>query len=257
MVPWPDAAADVIDALERAYERTREVYRFSKKHTEHRRGDYAAISSGISFGGGQQRVGNLKDSEHNKAVVRNVLLNNPAMQRAAGIIDSIFMAYAPKMYTHYANILHSVCAQNPGLEVNFMHNVFAAATFNLGPRTSTLPHLDHLNIAGGLCALVAMGDFEESGSEDVYIILWDLGLMVRFPRRTIIFLPSALFLHSNTIVTAGRRYSLTMYTAGGLARWVECDGMSQKAYLAAGHRLKKTGEERWKEALDMFPVWDD
>ena len=218
----------------------------------------------------RKRVGNLKDTPHNTKVVRETLFNNPAMVRIAGFVDSecgpsivgmtlmrstgIFRTYFPRMYDDYARIIHSLCEQDPSLQHNFSNNVFTAATFNLGPRATTMPHLDHLNIAGGMCAIIALGDFDED--EDAYLVIHDLNLMIRFPRGTVIFLPSALLLHSNTVMKSGRRYSMTMYTAGGLARWVECDGMSQKTYLASGRAPKMTGQERWEHALERFPVYE-
>ncbi|RPD53493.1 hypothetical protein L227DRAFT_513268, partial [Lentinus tigrinus ALCF2SS1-6] len=104
--------------------------------------------------------------------------------------------------------------------------------------------------------VVALGDFD--ADEGGHLILWDLNLMIRFPRGAMIFLPSALLVHSNTMVPDDqRRYSFTQYTAGGLARWVECGFRSQKEFLAGGGRFMRTPQQRWEDGLRKFPRWSE
>lgn len=171
------------------------------------------------------------------------------------IVAGTFRNVAPKMHCEYNYILSTVCKDNPTLRKNFPNSVFAGVTFNFGPQACTVEHKDHLNIPTGWCAVVALGDFD--ADEGGHLIVWDLKLMIRFPRGGVIFLPSALFSHSNTVVPKGqRRYSFTQYTAGGLARWVECGCMSQKEFIRRGYRFSRSPQERWAEGLRRFPDWD-
>ncbi|RPD52107.1 hypothetical protein L227DRAFT_515345 [Lentinus tigrinus ALCF2SS1-6] len=254
--PCPQGYDHVLDEAERAYQVAHEQYHFKPCQWSHRRGPFPCVSCGGSYGGGQQRVGNLKHSAHNRAVLEDCLLNNWAIRNLAGLVNRTFRNVAPDMYREYGDILTKVCENDPRVRKNFSNSVFAAATFNFGPQTCTKPHKDHLNVPTGWCAVVALGDFD--ADEGGHLIVWDLNLMIRFPRGTIIFLPSALFLHSNTTVPKGQcRYSFTQYTAGGLARWVECGFMSQKEFLRRGHAFSRTAQRRWEEGLARLPKWSN
>jgi hypothetical protein len=66
-----------------------------------------------------------------------------------------------------------------------------------------------------------------------HLILCDCKLILEFPPRCTILIPSAGFFHSNTWITEHKtRYSFTKYTVGALFRWVECGFRSEKDYLA-------------------------
>ncbi|TFK80666.1 hypothetical protein K466DRAFT_503500, partial [Polyporus arcularius HHB13444] len=240
--------------VETQFERVSKAYNFKPSQRNHRRGDFEAVPTGPSYGGGQQHVGNLKDTPHNRAVIDDYLLKNEDVINLAGFVDSVFQNAAHELHAEYGRVLESICERHPHVRRNFVNSVFAGVTFNLGPRAYTVPHTDHLNIPTGWCAVVALGDFNPD--EGGHLILWDLNLLIRFPRGAIIFLPSALLVHSNTIVPEGqRRYSLTQYTAGGLTRWVECGFRSQKDFLAGGGQFTRTSQQRWEEGLSRFPTW--
>lgn len=220
-----------------------------------------------------QRVGNLKDSKHNRCLLQNHLLNNANVVRLAGYVDctsvptrpnlkltavsisACFANVAPAMHRQYARTLRLVCEDNPALWRNFDNSVFAGVNFNFGPQACTVEHTDHLNIPTGWCAVVALGSFDPD--EGGHLILWDLNVFIRFPRSCVIFLPSAILRHSNTSLPADQhRYSFTQYTAGGLARWVECGFMSQKEFQATGGTFARTPQQRWEEGLARLPQWD-
>ncbi|TFK87317.1 hypothetical protein K466DRAFT_491087 [Polyporus arcularius HHB13444] len=244
----------VLDRVEARFERVSRSYSFKPTQVVHRRGRFKSVPCGPSFGGGQSRVGNLKDTPRNRSIIEEVLLSDDDVANLAGFVDSAFQNAAAELHAEYGRILNSICDRHPNVRRNFSNSVFAGATFNLGPRAYTVPHTDHLNIPTGWCAVVALGDF--NADEGGHLILWDLNLMIRFPRGAAIFLPSALLTHSNTIVPEGqRRYSFTQYTAGGLARWVECGFMSQKEYLRRGHQFSRTPQQRWEAGLAKFPKW--
>ncbi|RDX50983.1 hypothetical protein OH76DRAFT_1348165 [Lentinus brumalis] len=195
------------------------------------------------------------DTVHNRQVIDRELLQNEDVINLAGFVDAAFQNMAYDLHEEYGRVLTSICDNDPKIRRNFTNSVFAGVTFNLGPQACTIPHTDHLNIPTGWCAVVALGDF--NADEGGHLILWDLNVVIRFPRGAIIFLPSALLIHSNTVVPEGqRRYSFTQYTAGGLARWVECGYMSQKEFLQRGHVFQRTPQQRWEEGLRRFPRWN-
>lgn len=59
---------------------------FTDKQRDHRRGTYRCLGIGISFGGGQQRPGNLRNGSRNTAQLDG-LLNLACFKRLAGFID--------------------------------------------------------------------------------------------------------------------------------------------------------------------------
>ena len=62
---------------------------FTAKQSDHRRGTYRCLGVGISFGGGQQRPGNLRNTKRNDAQLDG-LLDLPCFRRLGGFIDSSF-----------------------------------------------------------------------------------------------------------------------------------------------------------------------
>ena len=131
-----------------------------------------------------------------------------------------FAGWAPDMFQQYGEYRQQLLDRSPDLRVKFSGSVWSAATFNFGPRTETLPHLDSKNLACGWCAITALGDYDPD--KGGHLILWDLGLVIRFPPGSTILIPSSLLYHSNTSIQDGEtRCSFTQYTAGALFRWVD------------------------------------
>jgi hypothetical protein len=148
---------------------------------------------------------------------------------------------------------------NPSLKRNFAAgvSVFAAATFNFGPRTVTFPHLDFANLAWGWCAITALGDFDPD--KGGHLILWDLKLIIRFPPGSTILIPSALIRHSNTSIQPHeKRFSFTQYTGAGIFRFVDNGFRSDEDVNAAGLSLDEQAarvearKKRWVEGLKMY-----
>jgi hypothetical protein len=120
----------------------------------------------------------------------------------------------------YEDILNQLFDNDPTLVRNFQKSIFTACTFNLGPNTITLDHLDSANVAHGLCAITALGNYNPKLGG--HIALFDLGLIIEFPPGSTILLPSAVFRHGNTPIQPGEtRMSFTQYVAGGLFRYVK------------------------------------
>ncbi|RDX39928.1 hypothetical protein OH76DRAFT_1366997, partial [Lentinus brumalis] len=218
---------------------------------QHRRGGYWSVNSGFSIGGGQTRVENLAHTPREQRIL-DVLLNDPDICRIANFASGSLLTHAPDVHKYYEETMDALLAADSSLRRNFVNNVFAAATFNLGPRAVTHVHLDHLNLAFGLCAVTALGnyDYKKGG----HIVLWDAKMVIEFPPGSTILLPSAIIRHSNVAIQSGEtRHSLTQYSAGGLFRWTRCGFRSQKDYLAAGFDMQ-TEYDDWKDGYLKFRV---
>jgi hypothetical protein len=162
----------------------------------------------------------------------------------------LFQAYFPRIYESYQQNLEELTLRHPWLRRNFPGTPFAAASFNFGPRTLCYPHRDWGNVSWGECAVTALGDYD--ADKGGHLVLWDLGLVVRFPPGTVIFLPSALVRHSNTPVAAHeRRYSFAQYTSGGLFRWVANGFMTAPRGLVESVEVQ---QKRWAEGVGMFSM---
>ncbi|PPQ76067.1 hypothetical protein CVT26_004586 [Gymnopilus dilepis] len=245
---WDNVVANVDAAMvhARLTGKRDEVFPKRPEDNEHRRGIFSAIPSGVSFGGGQTRPGNLSHPPKKQAII-NELLSNEDVQRVAGFQSSCLGFYFPKVYEDYACNLYPLYEAHPHLQTNFPDiSIYPACTFNLGPLTATLEHTDAANVPYGLCAITAFGDFDpEKGG---HLILFDLKLVIEFPPGSTILIPSSILRHGNTpIVGEGAgsyRMSLTQYCAGGLFRWVSYGFKTAKTLLS-----EPGGEER-KRAID-------
>lgn len=97
---WPDVVSQAVNAMARA---CRDARQHGWLPAAHRRGRYLALTTGVSFGGGQkvlftssrcywyswliQRPGNLVNSRFYKRLIRR-LLRNKAIRRLAGFQSS-------------------------------------------------------------------------------------------------------------------------------------------------------------------------
>lgn len=81
------------------------------------------------------------------------------------------------------------------------------------------------------------------------MVLWDFGLVVDFPAGSTVLIPSAIVVHSNTMIKSSEtRFSIVQYVAGGLFRWVE------NGYSTQDHNSKEGWEQngQWEKAIKMF-----
>ncbi|THU82217.1 hypothetical protein K435DRAFT_691979, partial [Dendrothele bispora CBS 962.96] len=235
--------------------------RLSKKQKRGRRDVENHAGTGASFGGGQKEPCNLRLSKNQDRLITSILLSSFSFQCIAGFANSLFAAYAPLTYALYRESMNKLFDSDATLRRPFLKSVFAAVTFNLGPRTRTRPHTDQANLSFGWCAITALGNFDPDCGG--HLILWDLGLMIRFPPGSTILIPSALLVHSNAPVSSHEtRYSVVQYSAAGLFRWVHNGCQSDKTFKenATAEQLVNWEEERrerWVRCADKFSYWND
>ncbi|KAJ7834833.1 hypothetical protein B0H13DRAFT_1913881 [Mycena leptocephala] len=177
-----------------------------------RRGPFRSKSVGVSMGAARMNpCPSLTDSPR---TCRHPATRHRAFPTDRRLCERIFRSYAPILHEHYRSTMAALYCHLSHLPRNFdeFTSVFAAATFNFGPWTITLPHLDFANLAWGWCAVTALGNFDPD--KGGHLILWDLRIVIHFPPGSSILLPSAILRHSNVSIQQGEtRYSFTQYTA--------------------------------------------
>ncbi|KAJ7780830.1 hypothetical protein DFH07DRAFT_729518, partial [Mycena maculata] len=256
---WPQVCKEATEALARA-RRTAERLGVWIAGSAHRRGGYFKLTTGVSFGGGQKRPGNL----WNTKIMCNLidrLLRNSAIRRWASFQSTGFAMYAPKLYKYYCKVLKALFEQHPGLHHIFSNSVFPSATFNCGPDAVTFDHLDFLNLSHGLCGITCSGNFDHTRSALLH--MRQLRIVIQFPSGSSMLIPSGSCDHGNTPLQEGEtRHSFTQYAAGGLFRWAAYGFQSAKSLLAtpggkeAKARFDGVPGSRWRWALDLFSKYD-
>ncbi|KAF8149529.1 hypothetical protein B0H34DRAFT_667460 [Crassisporium funariophilum] len=183
-------------------------------------GNYFTLTSGISFGGGQTEPQNLVHTREEQQLIDSLLLNDNVECVAAFQSESLGYI-APRVYediaVHIAKLMLAAGSdkKRDQLRSNFSLSVYPAGTFNLGPETVTVLHNDGKSSRYNLCAVTVAGHFDSKRGG--HLILYDLKLIVEFPRGSTILLPSALLRHGNTAIQPGEEcVSFTQYCAGGL-----------------------------------------
>ncbi|KAH9890586.1 hypothetical protein C8Q73DRAFT_793029 [Cubamyces lactineus] len=185
----------------------------------HRRGKFATLARGVSFGGGQTAPTNMGNDAHHEEVL-SALCGNKAIQRLAGFGSSVLSTYAPRVYERMQDRLGTLYQADPSLQKNFKNSIYPAASFNFGRKTVCYPHTDAANDPCNYCQITALGRYDPRRS--AHFVMYDSELIIEFPPGATIFTLSAIERHGNTPLEEGEtRQSFMQYCAGGLLRWVE------------------------------------
>ncbi|KAJ7276989.1 hypothetical protein C8J57DRAFT_1061498 [Mycena rebaudengoi] len=232
--------------------------RFPAAMRIHRRGLYAAVSVGLSYGKGQQIPSWLDTKEYTEMVEK--LLINRAVGRLAGFADAAFALWAPRLYKYYREYDAALHTRHPHLRRPFASSVFFCSCFNFGPNVWTFRHRDVLNLAFGWCAVQALGNFDHK--KGGHLILWDLKLVVEFPAGALILLPSATIAHSNIPVQEGEeRASFTQFSAGGIFRYIDNNFQTveklEESDPAEYECLMALKASRWENGLKLLSTLDE
>ncbi|KAF8179786.1 hypothetical protein K438DRAFT_1977147 [Mycena galopus ATCC 62051] len=196
------AGQDYLDAAAAAFCAIRDAggeARFPASMRKHRRGLFAAMNVGLSYGKGQKLPSWLHNKEY--TALADGLLANPYLNRLAGFADSAFALWAPRLYADYRAHDTGLRTRHPHLRRPFERSVFFCAAFNFGPNAWTFRHRDVFNLAFGWCAVQAFRNFD--ATKGGHLVLWDLKLVVEFLAGVLILLPSATIAHSNVPVQPG------------------------------------------------------
>ncbi|RDB18281.1 hypothetical protein Hypma_000647 [Hypsizygus marmoreus] len=197
-------------------------------------GDFVALPTGVSFGGGQAVPQSLYHPP-GRAELIDHLVADKNIARIAGFQSSAFATCTPKLYQHYCEASKSPFAYH-SLIRNSSNSIFAATSFNCGPRTVSI---------------------RPSSKRSPYIVQSQACGRVS-PGSTILF-PSAAVEHGNTPVSPNETcLSMAQYTSSGLFRWVaygfrpwpaKRKGLCQPFDLGEG--------ERWMRDINMFSKLGD
>ncbi|KAJ7479921.1 hypothetical protein FB451DRAFT_1240142, partial [Mycena latifolia] len=214
-----------------------------KEDLHHRRGNFACINCGTWFGQGQE-------------------VRFSFYQSALGRVAEQYGLNFPKKYNKYAELKSALKCQNLKMRMPFPKSVLCACTYNLGPQTCCDGHRDCGNKWDGGCAITAGGDFDHTCGG--HIVLEEFKLVIQFPSRSMVIIPPAVVMHSNTPITEHEeRFSFTQYTAGGLFRWVEYGHQTEEGLKKKSFRewVKLTSsaarEARVAQGLDSFSKYND
>nr|GAT50650.1 predicted protein [Mycena chlorophos] len=193
-----------------------------KKKRSLRRGDHRAETVGVGVGNGRKGPKNFRSDD--EAILETLLASAP-FTRIAGFsncapstaprprtnkLTAIFSNFAPRLHNYYQDTMDALFDWDPRLRRIFKRgvSVFPSCTFNFGPQTVTIPHLDLLNLAWGWCFITAFGNFDSN--KGGHLILWDLKRVIRFPPGATIAIPLALLRHSNVSIQQDEtRFSFT------------------------------------------------
>ncbi|KAJ7723135.1 hypothetical protein B0H16DRAFT_1737346 [Mycena metata] len=232
--------------------------RFPAEMKKHRRGLFAAINVGLSYGKGQSTPCWL-DAKDYRALAEEMLAN-AGIQRMAGFADAAFAIWAPRLHAYYKQCDAKLRTLLPDLRRPFVGSVYFCAAFNFGRNVWTFKHRDVLNLAFGWCAIQALGRYDATLGG--HLVLWDLELVVEFPHGALILLPSATVAHSNIPVREGEeRVSFTQFSAGGIFRYVDNGGRTvaelERDEPGEYERLSARMASRWEEGLGLLSTLDE
>ncbi|KAJ6456564.1 hypothetical protein C8R47DRAFT_929847, partial [Mycena vitilis] len=98
--------------------------RFPASMRRHRRGLFAAINVGVSYGKGQTTPCWLNNKEYDELV--DGLLANDHIARLAGFADAAFALWAPRLYGYYRKYDQALHTHFPKLRRPFARSVFSS-----------------------------------------------------------------------------------------------------------------------------------
>ncbi|KAI0309043.1 hypothetical protein OF83DRAFT_1072616, partial [Amylostereum chailletii] len=244
---WDVAMARLAALLEEERSRVEETFQGEMGH--HRRGDYAALSFGLSYGGGQK----VRFDAHTRLLER--VLGTEDAQRLAGFGSDGLASYFPKAYRHHRERMQELLDSDDLLQLPFKCSVYPTCTLNMGPRSACHDHNDCTNYSVLPCSVTVLVSFNPD--EGGHFYFWDLKMVVRFPPGATILLSSSGLRHGNVGIKDGEtRYSVTQYCVGGLVRWVSYFCVPAKLVSDDERdRLDRERLEGWREQLSRLSFY--
>ncbi|KAF8062589.1 hypothetical protein FPV67DRAFT_1783365 [Lyophyllum atratum] len=115
-IPGDKVIRNVVASMECARDEGLQKQSISADSVHHRRGDFVALATGTSHGGGQKQPGNLKHTPLQGHLIQH-LLGDRNIQRIAGFQSSAFAVFSPKLYGHYATVLRDLYDNDPSLQI--------------------------------------------------------------------------------------------------------------------------------------------
>lgn len=169
------------------------------------------------------------------------------------------------MYATYSEAHKRIIAENALLDCLHAPDParipFASIAANLGPQTVCYKHRDLKNKANGLCIVYVLGNFDYRRGG--HIVLHEPRLVVEMRPGDALFIPSAAITHETVPIFEGElRYSIVIYTSGGLFRWVDAGSQSKIDWMVSDpsnhdvHFSSGKVEQRWKDGWSKYYTLD-
>lgn len=109
---WGKVIADAERVINEVREEGLGRNHFQAKDLHSRRGDFVVLATGVSFGGGQQRPGNLVHSAPRRRLLEK-LLSNKSIQRIAGFQSSeFFCSDSVRRRRYHLRCFCQLCSQD-------------------------------------------------------------------------------------------------------------------------------------------------
>ena len=143
-----------------------------------------------------------------------------------------------------------------GLVLPYCMLPFAAITVNFGPHTICNWHRDFANLAWGWCIIIVLGSFD--GTKGGHLVLEEPKIIMEVWPGCIVFLPSACITHRNVPLAdpdAEYRFSIVLYSAGGLFRWLALGNRTVTSLSASAKKWARSwreGKSRWEKGVAVF-----
>jgi hypothetical protein len=139
----------------------------------------------------------------------------------------------------------------PALDSRFSQGIWSGAAWNFPPKAVSVPHRDSNNPHAFPCVVSAGGDFDADVGG--MIVLWDLGIFVRFPPTSTVMLTSGDCTHFNVPVRPTEsRWSVTQYMAGPLITWVRRRFRKESELTAAEKAEERSARMRRGESRHLY-----
>jgi hypothetical protein len=181
--------------------------------------------------------------------------SNDSVVSAAKYINGAFRTWFPQLHQMYEEYHRALLQNDPTLSPPSPYLLFAAMVANFGPETVCNMHRDMLNLAYGLCVVIALGQFDYNVRG--HLVLHEAKLIIPFRPGDIILFPSAAIVHQNIPIQTGKtRSSMTWFSSGSLFRWVDQEFQSSSSLRESNHpawqELQAGGINRWNDGCSKF-----
>jgi len=282
---WSDVEKDASKSHPRCQ---RECF-IQSKAVRHRRGNFAGLITGVSFGGSQKVSAEYchqwkTTNESQAQETSKTALSIPPSSHHSSLIllfnawlDLLHVSYfmvilsvsnpfifqrlsayfAPRLFHYYRKELGTLFTSNSSLHITSL-GVLACHHLQLWPIYNHLPPYRSGQPVFWVVLHYCLSPFDPHRGG--HLILWDLGLVIDFPPGSTILIPSALVRHSNTVIQPGEEcYSLTHYAAGGLFCYVSNGLCSDKTFMkeateAELKQWRRIVSKRWSDVWAFSKV---
>ncbi|KAJ7217453.1 hypothetical protein C8J57DRAFT_1095808, partial [Mycena rebaudengoi] len=200
---------------------------------------------------------NIKHALAN-AVEVAILMQTEGLQDVADFQNAIYRAFAPKLHTYSENAVDLIFAHDSELH-RVYPGAFSAAEFHLGGLESP-PRLHDKDFLHGWRALTSFGKYDSRFGGD--LILWDEGLVIRFPPGATVLFPAVLMHYSFCMVRDGETlYNFSQYAPAGLFRYIDngyrSNPMEGGTCVWEKERLHAKRDRRLGAAIKMYSTFGE